>query len=201
MKVVDLIQGTHEWFVWRQQGIGGSDIAAILGIVPTCMDRPYVTPNELLAEKCGAHDRDESFAMRRGRRLEPVARVWYEKIFSVSAKPICVEHEEISWIRASLDGFANDRILEIKAPKAIDHDFALNGLVPPHYRPQLQWEMLACGAYICDYFSYNPSKGYVGNNQWACVEYFADEEYQKKLIANAEPFWELILKTRKEMQP
>lgn len=199
-KIIDLEQGTHPWFVWRLQGIGGSDIAAILGIVPLGRKTPYVSLQELLAEKCGANDRQENFAMRRGRRLEPEARMWYEAIFGVEAKPACVEHESMPWIRASLDGFPNgSKVLEIKAPKAIDHDFALSGMVPPHYRPQVQWEMLATGVEECDYFSFNDGKRYSRKDRHACVPMVADHKYWEVLITVGRTFWELVQKTKREM--
>jgi len=118
----------------------------------------------------------------------------------VEAKPVCVQHVFDPWIRASLDGFVQGlKVLEIKAPKALDHDFALNGLVPPHYRPQIQWQMWCSGVDDCDYFSYNPSKHYGEGNKWACVPVKADSGYQLGLVSVAKVFWELVLQNRREM--
>jgi putative phage-type endonuclease len=60
-----------EWRRIRRQGIGGSDLPAILGL------SPYSTPAEVWAQKVGLYEPEETPAMRRGQALEDaVARLW-----------------------------------------------------------------------------------------------------------------------------
>ena len=66
-----------EWLKWRKQGIGGSDVAAILGI------SPFRTARDLYYDKLGiAVENDESnwVGMEMGNLLEPlVARIFEKK--------------------------------------------------------------------------------------------------------------------------
>ena len=67
----------NEWLEWRKQGIGGSDVAAILGI------SPFRTARDLYYDKLGiAVENDESnwVGMEMGNLLEPlVARIFEKK--------------------------------------------------------------------------------------------------------------------------
>jgi len=60
------------WLAERRKGIGGSDVAVVLGLTP------WKTPAQLWDEKKGyAVDEEENFHMRRGRVLEPIAADLY----------------------------------------------------------------------------------------------------------------------------
>ena len=76
----------EEWLKARKTGIGGSDIAAILGL------SPYRTPVDVWAEKTGrATAQDETLQMRFGRYAEEfVAREYTAKTGNAcSALPRC----------------------------------------------------------------------------------------------------------------
>lgn len=63
----------EDWLAIRRQGIGGSDLPAILGL------SPFRTPVEVAAEKLGilGSEERETASMRRGRYLEDaVVRLW-----------------------------------------------------------------------------------------------------------------------------
>lgn len=83
MKIVHLTQGLPEWKTWRLQGLGGSDVAAIVGVSPY-QDH---TRAVVFAEKVHGIEREANFAMRRGNRLEPHARAAYERFRRCSAPP------------------------------------------------------------------------------------------------------------------
>jgi putative phage-type endonuclease len=64
----------EDWLAARQEAIGASEVAAVLGV------SPFMTPLELFSLKVGVLDpADETELMRLGRRLEPVVATLYEE--------------------------------------------------------------------------------------------------------------------------
>lgn len=184
-------QGTRQWHLWRQGGIGGSDAPPIMGC-------GFVSADELLAEKLGGEQRPDSFAMRRGRKLEPVARKLLCDRTGLHLVPICVQHNEVEWLRASLDGvdFWGETICEIKCPNVVDHEIALGGVVPRHCWPQVQHQLLVTDAEVCLYASYSTAERFGEQDQLAIVEVESDAEYQAKLIEEERKFWEKLSAAR-----
>ena len=199
MKLVNFIQGSPEWKRWRWGGLGGSDVAAVMGL------SPYLTRAELLAEKAVFSERESSFAMRRGTRLEPDARNLYASTRRCHAVPQCVEHEEASWIRASLDGLCrpidsaageHQWAIEIKAPCWQDHDRALAGLLPVHYIPQCQYQLFVTGLPCVDYVSFNNGQRFPQSAWLAVVPVEPDAEFMARMLDECEKFWGDVLKAR-----
>jgi putative phage-type endonuclease len=183
VKLVTHNQGSDAWKAWRKGGLGGSDVAAVLGVSPY----PDHTRAAVFAEKVHGVEREANFAMHRGQRLEPSARLAYTTRELCTAAPVCVEMDGCPWARVSLDGLCRpdavartahlpaaareralrtwlakpaadaDRwILELKCPSWETHDLALNGVVPEHFEAQCQWQMLVCGLDRLDFASFNP---------------------------------------------
>jgi hypothetical protein len=98
------------------------------------------------------------------------------------------EHQDISFIRASLDGYneAEGIVLEIKCPGAEDHAKAVAGQVPEKYVPQIQHQLFVTGAKRVDYYSFD------GAQSFATVQVFPDVEYIKRLVAELVKFWGLV---------
>jgi putative phage-type endonuclease len=135
-------QGCPAWQAWRRGGIGSGDAGAVMGVSPWQTSRQLwevLTGRALLPKP--------TYAMRRGLRLEPVARRLYERRTGRLMEPCCVLHERYDWLRASLDGLdlEGELVLEVKAPDATAHRLALSGEVPAHYRPQVQHQLLVTG--------------------------------------------------------
>jgi putative phage-type endonuclease len=225
MKLVQHDQGSDAWKAWRREGIGGSDVAAILGLSPY-IDPPH-TRAVVFAEKVHGIERDANFAMRRGTRLEPAARKLYRDRARCTTDPICVEMDGCPWARVSLDGLCTsgavivaDRvqwILELKCPNWQTHDAALNGVVAEHFNVQCQWQLLVCGLDRCDFASFNPGArfspaGFPGFEAWrdmpplkrppAPVEWLAvcavepDRAIQAQIMEEAGRFWMEVLEAR-----
>jgi putative phage-type endonuclease len=169
VKRITLAQGTPEWKLWRRGGVGGSDIAAICGLSPF----EDHTRAVVLAEKVHGTERVANFAMNRGTRLEPHARLLYERRHStpyhrLHARPVCVEMDDCPWARVSLDGLCDNAaavpservawLLELKCPGWETHSAALCGVVPDYYECQCQWQMLVAGVDHCDFATFNPSE-------------------------------------------
>jgi putative phage-type endonuclease len=211
------------WKAWRRDGIGGSDVSAILGL------SPYVDPphnrETVFAEKAHGIEREANFAMNRGTRLEPVARLAYTKRHRCTALPTCVEMDGCPWARVSLDGLCTDGaainrlwwILELKCPNWMTHDLALSGIVAEHFMVQCQWQLLVCGLDRLDFASFNPGQRFTPSTamtferwltmpeslrppmppEWlAEVAVQADPDQQAWILQEAGKFWFEVLEAR-----
>jgi putative phage-type endonuclease len=197
MRVVHHEQGSPEWLRWRADGIGGSDIAAILGLSPF----PDATPEKLLKEKIERTTRNTNFAMRRGTFLEPKARAFFELRIGYLYVPLCVEHDDQSWMRVSLDGFCAQRLdlLEVKAANFKVHDYALSGLVPDYYLVQVQWQLITAGVKVGHFINYNDAAQFKGGNELAHVVVHEDAEQQAEIHTAAEEFWFKVCEGREAL--
>ena len=71
-----------DWHKARRKGLGGSDIAAILGI------SKWRTPMDVWVEKMGlVEPSEESYAMMRGRILEDAIAQWYGEFTGFDLHP------------------------------------------------------------------------------------------------------------------
>src|SRR5258708_35346015 len=101
-------------------------------------------------------------AARRGRQLERLARRVYEQEVGIQMEPLCLVHDQLEWMRASLDGLSFDglTVLEIKCPMNVrDQSTAQQGSVPPHYYAQLQHELEVSRAAEAHYWSFDGRAG------------------------------------------
>lgn len=191
----ELIQGSTEWLATRNKYLGGSEIATIMGY------NKYKTPYQLWQQKLGLALPDETtYAMERGRDLEPKALAYVEKTqdIKVVAQPVLV-HPEYDFIRVSLDGITQceQYIVEVKSPMSEDSEThvhaSIGGACPlvhycqvqialevaRHYYPDLK------GAFYGSYIDQNPDKSVV-------CEVLYDEKFVQRLITKACQFWDCI---------
>jgi putative phage-type endonuclease len=182
-RIEQLQQNTPEWHRWRRQGLGASDAPIIMG------EAPFKSPRMLWSIKTGRmHEEAPGPSARRGRELERLARRVYEREVGVQMEPLCLVHDELEWMRASLDGFSFDgsTVLEIKCPNnARDQIAARNGSVPPHYYAQLQHELEVSRAEELHYWSFDGRAG-------SLVRVRPDRDYLKRLLDAETAFWRLV---------
>src|SRR5258707_13490591 len=110
-RIERLEQNTPEWHRWRLEGIGASDAPVVMG------EAPFRTRRFLWSVKTGlAKESAVGPAARRGRALEQTARSAYERCTGIQMEPLCLVHDRLKWMRASLDGmsFNGDVVLEVK---------------------------------------------------------------------------------------
>lgn len=151
-------QQRADWLAWRRQGLGGSDVAAIVGL------SPWQSRWALWAEKTGLVDDDEdSEAMEFGRRAEGMVASYFRDRtgLDVAGEQTWLVHPEHSWMRATADGFVFESggagrnewgldvsdalgVLEIKCTSLSPQEWEENG-VPDHIQCQAQWLMAVAG--------------------------------------------------------
>ena len=196
MRIVNLDQHGPHWLKWRALGIGGSDVPAILN------ESPFTCADELYEVKMGRRVVKENHRMRRGKRLEPEARVKYIEVTGIQTRPVCVVHSEHEWLRASLDGLSMDNkiVLEIKCPSDHTHETALRGVVPGYYYSQCQHQLLVTGCQTLHYWSYTDSKKFPEEERIALVKVVPNPEHQERIFKQSKAFWERLQAEQKQAE-
>lgn len=180
MKVLELTQGSTEWF------------AARLGIPTASRFKDIVTPAkgdkskssstylyELLAERVTGEKTDifTNEWMQRGNDLEPFARSAYEFIYEINVEEIGFLLNDAETIGASPDGLiGSDGGLEIKSPKPSTMvKYMIEDKLPDVYKPQVQGNLWISEREWWDFVAYHPSM------ELFVKRVYRDEEYIKKM--------------------
>jgi putative phage-type endonuclease len=153
----------ESWLLARQQGLGGSDIAAVVGL------SPFKRPIDIFVGKTEAIEFGEDVRefMRWGNLLEPVIRAEYaarsqqEVVFGLDIAPFfpgrsaewdgqtIVHAEDRNWMLGTPDGIHrnSDSGLEIKNSGFKGEGWGTPGTdeIPDHYMIQCQWYMAVTG--------------------------------------------------------
>ncbi len=186
-RIERLHQNTPQWHRWRMQGIGASDAPVVMG------DAPFRTRRSLWSVKTGlARESAVGPAARRGRALEQAARSAYERHTGIPMEPLCMVHDRLEWMRASLDGLSFDgsTALEIKCPwRDRDLDALRAGRIPTHYHAQVQHELEVSGAEELHYWSFDGRAG-------TLVRVRPDRDYVARLLDAEAAFWLRVLEKR-----
>lgn len=149
-----------QWLQERRSGVGGSDVAAILGI------SPYGSPWSVWADKVGLvplDDRDGTTpAMQLGTDLEPVIAKMFHRSTDlyVVGEQTLVRHRREPTHFATLDGYVVDSDSDVfEVEHGTDDELLLRALgtyeakystvewsdVPPHVDAQVQWQLHVTG--------------------------------------------------------
>lgn len=174
-----------EWLAWRRKGVGGSDVAAALGL------SPYRTARELYYDKIGVvpavEGEDKSITFEIGHLLEDVvAKIFAKKTgLSVFQDQKMFQHPLFPFMLADVDRFihlpnGDTGILECKTAHYDTQYLWANGAVPRHYELQVKHYMAVMNidvAYIACLFS-NSESDFV----WRKIERDLDEEENNILL-------------------
>ena len=180
------MEGESEWLAFRNDGVGGSEVAAIMGI------SKYRSPIEVWMEKRGLRkpdDLSDKEAVEWGNRLESIVREKFaerhpeldvstcEQSFVAKGRP---------WAHANLDGkvFGDDGwgVLEIKTVgKNREKDWA-NG-VPDYYMTQVTHYLSVTG------WSYAWVAALIGGQHYVEYRVRRDEDDIAMVDAAVDTFW------------
>jgi len=173
------------WLEERRKGIGGSDVAAIMGL------SPWKTAYQVYQEKRKeVEDWKGNEATDWGSRLEPVIRQWYSDTTgrSVKVPDKLLVHPKYPFMGASLDGFTDDgRVVEIKTARS-GKDWGEPGTnqIPDYYAVQVHHYMTITGFQVADI----PVSIAGGSPSLYIVE--ADKEISEMIIEACAKFWERV---------
>ncbi len=181
MKVINVQQKTPQWLAYRASHINASEAAIILGI------SPYSNVNRLYKEKTKGFEQAPNHFMLRGLELEPIALEKFENEIGLNFFPMVGESEENPWMSASFDGVTICRtaIVEIKANGKKNHDLALNGEIPIHFKAQINHQLFVAGLEMCYYYSFDGQDGVI-------LEVKRDQEFIDKMIEKEFEFWNTL---------
>lgn len=193
MRIIQFEQRSPEWLDWRQGGIGASEAAAVIG------QSPWDTAQELWEKKMGLRPGAKmNYAMQRGVDYEDEARAYFEERIGEEFTPICCQHDEADFVRASLDGinFGMTGGLEIKIPGLKTHQMALAGKVPIYYDYQMQHQMMVADWDFIWYGSYVPE-----TKTGTHFKVHRNEEMIAELWEAEHDFWQHVLERRPMYSP
>ena len=179
----------RDWLKQRQVGIGGSDVAPLLGM------SKWRTPLDVYNDKTNdpdAIDEKDNAAMEWGRRLEPVVRQAYSDATgkTVLVPDVMYRSVEHPFMIANIDGICEDgTIVEIKTARS-GADWGEEGTneIPQYYLTQVQHYMTVLGAPRCDVAVL------IGSSDFRIYTVENDQELADLLIEEEAAFWERVQK-------
>lgn len=176
----------------RRGFLGGSDIAAMLGV------SPWKTPYQLWEEKMGMQDETEdseqrSKILKRGKRLEPVVMEMLQDEYDLIITDRNVVHvdAEYDWMRAEIDfeylladgSTGNGDVKTVHPYAAKDWGDSGTDQVPPYYVAQFQWGMMVKPRNVC------AVAGLIGSDDLRLYYVPRDEELISIIRERAIHFW------------
>lgn len=184
---------TEQWLDLRREGIGGSDVSAIMGI------SPWVSPVEVWMDKTGRvphRDISGKEAVAMGTELEETVLGMYRRRHPERRATRCnavLRSIQRPWAQASLDGVVRDPergwgVLEIKTGSR-DSEWAES--VPDHYVAQVTHYMSVTGYRFADVVAL------IGDHGLHYHEYRLewDDEDMEAVVSSVDEFWnEFVVK-------
>ena len=181
------MEGESEWLAFRNEGVGGSDVASIMGL------SKYRSPIEVWMEKRGLKepaDLSDKEAVEWGHRLEAIIRKKFADMhqeLSVLENLYSFVDKERPWAHANLDGILMDEdksfgVLEIKTVgKNREKDWA-DG-VPDYYLTQVTHYMSVTG------WGYAWVAALIGGQHYVEYRVERDEDDIRAVDAAVDTFW------------
>lgn len=174
-----------EWLQERRKGIGGSDVAAILGM------SKWKTPLQVYLDKIGeAEDMPDNDSMFWGRALEPVIRQKYadETGRIVRTPENILFSTKFPFMMANLDGYTDDqRVVEVKTAR-MGSDWGDPGTdqIPEAYLLQVQHYMAVTGFEVADV------PVLIGGSDFRIYTVEADKDLHRMLEDEESCFWSKV---------
>lgn len=183
-----LPQSKDEWLKLRQQSIGGSDAATIVGL------NDYSSPYALWVEKTGKLiDKEDNEAMRQGRDLEEyVARRFTEETGKqVEVEPNVIKNSKFPFAHATIDRkvTGENAGLECKTVSSYNWNKYRKDGFPYYYYVQCLHYMA-----VCDFDKYYLAVLVLGRD-FKVFEFERDPETQRvinDLMQSERDFWKLV---------
>lgn len=177
MEIIDVIQGTEEWFEVRLGFVTASNFHKVLN---------KKTGRGLYMRKLAAErltglleDSYKNEVMAKGNETEQEARRYYEMVNDCKVEQVgFVMRDE--WVGGSPDGLiGKDGLLEIKCPLSSTHiEIILSGKMPTLHISQVQGLLWVTERKWCDFVSYDNR---VISQPMFCIRVERDKEYFKTL--------------------
>lgn len=178
--------GSPQWLKDRRKGIGGSDVASIVGL------SPFKTAYQVYQEKREeVEDWKGNEGTDWGKRMEPMIRQWYSDHTgrAVRVPEEIITNAKYPFLLSSLDGFTDDqRGVEIKTSRSMK-GWGEPGTneIPDYYMLQVQHYMVVTAFPVFDV----PVS--IAGGSPEIYEVPADPELQEMIIDACAEFWKRVV--------
>jgi putative phage-type endonuclease len=190
-----LKQGSPEWHLFRNKGLGSSDAGVISGLMPEAWDGYYSLKRQRTGLSKKSFSPEKEIIITRGQDLEEEARQAYVALRGLEMSPACFIHPRRDWQRSSLDGIDDDwsTILEIKCSgEKVYNKVAYDLDIPNYYFAQMQHQLATVpSATKAHFWMYDPERGGV------LIEVLPDPKFIRELIKREEWFWNALQEDRR----
>lgn len=129
---------TSEWLAARRTGIGGTDVAPILGI------SKWRKAHDVWLDKTGRREDRQTLAMATGKALEPLVRSIYEERHGEVITTGLVRDRDNAILLGTPDGVTDDAVVEFKTTTKWAFR-SWRGVPPVDYWAQMQHYMMLTG--------------------------------------------------------
>ena len=174
------------WLAMRNKGLGGSDIATVMGL------NKYKSPLRLWMEKTGQLDEEDlsdNQYVRFGQKFEPVLADCFTEDTGLKVRKVgLMQHDEYSWALASIDRMivGNNELLEIKTSGAFGGKNWEGDEMPDTYYCQVQWYLFVSGCERAHVYCL------IGGNKTVHKIVERNEDDIKRIFDKAEWFWSMV---------
>lgn len=147
----------------------------------------YKTAHKLWQEKTGAIETkdDYNFIFEKGKAIEAKARAYFELMNDKDCPPVCIEAEDLPFLKASLDGYNEKENFALEI-KYVGKD-AMEDEIPAHHMAQLQHQLMICGAGDITYIRSNDGVKFKAD----VVK--RDQKYIDELLKAELAFWKMVV--------
>lgn len=187
MVVVDVVQGTPEWFAARAGIPSASSFDKIITTTGTPSKQSQKYLYQLAGERITgkAEESYQNSHMTRGIEMEAEARNLYSMINNVEIETVGVCYPDKKKLCvASPDGLVGkEGLVEIKCPLIHTHvGYLLDGALPTEYFQQVQGQLFVTGRKWVDFVSYYPGLKHL------IIRVERDEKFIRALSVELEVF-------------
>lgn len=205
MILLDHEQGSPEWFAARAGLCTASCFADVIAQGKTRGQESIGRRNlriRLVCERLTGRRAEgyESFAMRKGVEMEPLARQAYEVETGRLVRTVGFCRHERLEAGASSDGWCgSDGLIEAKCPQQSAHLAVIRSReIPTEYVAQVQGNLWICERRWADFISFNPD--FPESLQLVIVRVERDQAYIDRLAAEVAVFMEGVRAEAAELQ-
>lgn len=206
-----LLIDRQDWLKARQSGLGGSEVAAVLGL------SPYKTPYQVWLDKKAQEVNDSTsepafwgtvleepiaqvFSQRSGLKIQRVNQMMrhVDHSFALANIDRAIVNPDIAGnVRFKSGALTTDQILEVKTASAYlkkmwgtedDH-------VPDYYMTQCQWYLGITGVELCHLAVL------IGGQEYRHYKITRDDELITMLLDTGKYFWETYVESNVEPDP
>lgn len=183
---VEQMQDQAAWLAMRNKGLGGSDIATVMGL------NKYKSPLRLWMEKTGQLDEEDlsdNQYVRFGQKFEPVLAECFTEDTGLKVRRVgLMQHDDHPWALASIDRMivGQNELLEIKTGGAFTGKNWDGDEIPDSYYCQVQWYLFVSGCERAHIYCL------IGGNKPIYKVVERNEEDIKRIFEDAKEFWHKV---------